>query len=267
VPPSTRPELDHPPLPGQAPPVQRLYVAWQDPDSRAIRPVGVLTAHATGDGLEYEFRYVKGALGRPFRPFVSFPELHDVYRSPELFPMFENRLMAPGRDDYQEYLDGLGLLVGAAPFEVLAASFGRRATDRVEVFAEPTIDPATGAATCQFLARGIRHIPGAASAVDRLSPGDQLHIEPEPGNDFDSRALRLIAPDGATIGYVPGYLLAFLHRATSTTGGFDNVEILVEQANRGGHVHLRLLCRLRCPMPPGGFSDPDLEPIVTDGVA
>ncbi|MCQ8205590.1 hypothetical protein NP569_25200, partial [Vibrio parahaemolyticus] len=59
---STRVEHDHRPPPGHPTPVQRLYVAWLDPDTRAIRPVGVLTSHDTDNGLEYEFRYVKGAL-------------------------------------------------------------------------------------------------------------------------------------------------------------------------------------------------------------
>lgn len=182
MPPSIRTDVNHAAQTGPFAPVERLYVAWQEPESREIRPVGLLTCAQIDGAVCYEFRYLTGAQRRPFQPFVGFPELHRVYRSPELFPMFENRIMPSGRDDYLEYMGRLGLPADAPPFEILAASFGRRATDRIEVFAEPTVDFQTGLATCLFLARGIRHIPGAPEAVAALSVGEELRLAPEPEN-------------------------------------------------------------------------------------
>lgn len=264
MPPSLRTDADPAAQAGSVAPAERLYVAWQEPESRAIRPVGVLTSTRADDASCYEFRYLRGAQRRPFQPFVGFPDLHAVYRSPDLFPMFENRLMPSGRDDYLEYLGSLGLPAGAAPFEVLAASFGRRATDRVEVFAEPAIDPRTGLATCLFLARGIRHLPGAPEAVAILSPGDRLLLQPEPDNRVDPDALQLIAPGGAAIGYVPAYLTGFLRHVADHHGSYQAVTVLVDRVNPRAHTHLRLLCQLRSPMPPGGFTHSDLAPIVDD---
>jgi hypothetical protein len=52
----------------------RLYVCWQDPDSREIRPVGVLSSWPSpGGGERYDFRYVEGARQTPFVPFSSSP--------------------------------------------------------------------------------------------------------------------------------------------------------------------------------------------------
>jgi len=97
----------------------------------------MLTQSAAGD---FEFRYLRGAETDPdFRPFIGFPDLHRLYRSTEQFPFFENRLMSRGRADYSAYLGSLGLAHNADPFEVLARSGGRRATDTVEVVAERRI--------------------------------------------------------------------------------------------------------------------------------
>lgn len=244
----------------------RLFVSWQDPESRWIRPVGVLTATSSRGERSYEFRYVRGARELPrFRPFVEFPELGEVYRSSELFPMFQNRLMARERADYGDYLASLDLELDAEPFEVLAASFGRRTTDTVEVFAEPRVDPASGVAECRFLARGIRHITGAPEAVSRLRPGEHLRLHHEIDNEFDHQALVLLTKDGDRVGYVPVYLADYLHRAASIAGGsLEAIDVRVEHANADGPTHLRLLCHVRSPAPPGGLTAPDLEPIVPD---
>jgi hypothetical protein len=240
---------------------QRLFVAWQDPDSRAIRPVGILNLREANGGMTYEFRYVRGALQPPFRPFVEFPDLERVYTSDSLFAMFENRVMPTGRPDYVEYLEALELPADAPPFEVLAASFGIRATDTVEVFREPIVDPATGRAVCRFLARGVRYVEGAEDMIGKLSKGDRLLLVPEPENPADPQALRLETLGGEPVGYAPAYLASFLHRAADIAGGFDGIEVLVDGCDPNAPFHLRLLCRLSAPMPAGGFVDESLEPL------
>jgi hypothetical protein len=243
---------------------QRLYVSWQDAERRSFVPVGMLTQSAAGD---FEFRYLHGAETDPdFRAFIGFPDLHHVYRSTEQFPFFENRLMPRGRSDYSAYLGSLGLAQNADPFEVLARSGGRRATDTVEVVAEPTVDPDTGHASCYFLVRGVRYVEGADDAIDRLDIGDHLGTEPDPGNEHDEHARYLLTIDGVRIGYVPAYLTEFLSRSADLHGE-GAIDIVVEHlGERAGPSHFRLLCRLVAPWPEGQppFSGAAFEPLVMD---
>lgn len=261
--PSTRTQPDaRTPDAARAP--AQLYVAWQDPASRAIRPVGVLTAMVEAGEPLYEYRYIRGALDiDAFRPFVEFPDLEGVYRSPVLFPMFQNRLMPRRRSDYPEYLASLGLDVAddPDPFEVLATSFGQRATDTVEVFEPPRLDERTGRARCRFLCRGVRHQDGAEAAIATLAVGDRLHLEVQPDNPVDPQAIRLRTDGGAYVGWVPAYLVNFLHRAARLAGGLQQIDVHVEHRNTEGPWHLRLLCTMASPMPIGGFASPELEPL------
>lgn len=241
----------------------RLFVSWQDPESREIRPVGVLSSREFVVGaVHYDFRYLNDARRPPFRPFLQFPEPDLAYVSDSLFAMFENRLMPPRRPEYPDYLDSLGLPMDAAPFEVLAASFGIRATDNVEVFREPLLDPDSGLAHCRFLARGVQYIDGAEGAIGELGLDERLVLVPEPTNPKDDRALRLETCDGRPVGFVPAYMLNFLHRAARFSSGFQGIEVSVDGHAPIGSFHLRLLCRMHVPMPPEGFVDESLEPIL-----
>src|SRR5947209_4726112 len=115
-----------------------LFLAWQDPESRRWYPVGRLE---TLNGL-YSFTYTKGAeLARSdaqFKPLMSFPELHTIYVSERLFPLFANRLLSPTRPEYSDYLQWLSIPENARdPVAILYRSGGRRVTDTLEVFPGP----------------------------------------------------------------------------------------------------------------------------------
>ena len=222
------------------PPVRRLYIAWQDPASREISPVGALTRHEDGT---YEYRYLRQAEALPgFRPFVAFPDLHRVYRSAEFFPFFENRLVPRDRTDFPAFVAAVDLPVDADPFEILARTQGRRATDTVEVFPEPVADPATGSVVVHFLVRGVRHVPHAQEAIDTLAPGDQLRVVPDPQNPVDRFAVLLRTDDVRIVGWIPAYLTRLVHHGLGRDAGpLVTVELI---GDRSGPVHLRLLCRL-----------------------
>jgi len=243
--------------------VQRLFVAWQDPQTRSITPVGCLTRRQGSDGETFEFRYLRQARELPrFRPFVGFSSLDKSYQSTNLFPFFENRIMPRTRDDYVDYVGTLGLPIDADPFEILAYSEGRRATDAIEVFPAPILDT-NGIVTCRFLVHGVRHIAGAHDAIDGLTVGEALHVLPDPENEVDNLAVLLRTGDYRLVGYVPAYLTSLVHRPLDACGS-DAVQVNVEHiGDRNGPSHLRLLCRLaaRWPddVPPLG--GPDFEPI------
>ena len=116
---------------------RRMYATWRNPDG-LIRPVGVLTRSSTEEGDRYRFVYLKAAEGfEDFECLPGLPDIRRVYEADYLFPVFRNRLMPRRRPDYEDYVGRLGLNSNADPFEVLLRSEGRRATDRIEVFAHP----------------------------------------------------------------------------------------------------------------------------------
>ncbi|GAA6624280.1 hypothetical protein [Scytonema sp. NUACC26] len=64
--------------------MKTLFLAWQDPISRAWFPIGRLTF----DGEKYQFVYTYGSVEAQskygFQPLFAFPNLNKVYTSIEL---------------------------------------------------------------------------------------------------------------------------------------------------------------------------------------
>jgi hypothetical protein len=220
-----------------------LVVAWQHPDSRLISPVGFLE-HGTADG--YRFRYLRRARQlEGFQPFLSFPGWERAYVSPRLFPLFAQRIMSPRRPDFRQFLHQLDLDEDATPWEQLARSEGRSSGDTVQVFPIPTVRP-DGGTTCRFLVHGIRHVNGGA--LPPLHPDERLLLRDEPTNPKNSGAVRVCAPDGEPVGYVPDLLLEHLGAMRSA----GPVELVVEHVNGSeAPSHLRLLARLDGQVPEG----------------
>ena len=115
-----------------------LFLAWHDKreESRLWFPIGRLDADV--ERSLYRFRYTGGAKRAEkeagFPLLVEFPELEEDYQSSELFPLFRNRVIAPGRPDRAAYLRNLDLPENANPFEILSVNGGTRVTDAYEVF-------------------------------------------------------------------------------------------------------------------------------------
>jgi hypothetical protein len=202
----------------------------------------------------YEFRYLARARTVLARPFTSFPAFASQYVSARLFPFFENRMVPVERQDYGDWASSLGLPGDSDPFEILSSSGGMRATDTLEVFREPTVDPQTGTASLRFLVRGVRWREGANDEIDRLHPGDQLRLEPEPTNEADPLAALVIPDTGQPVGWVPAYLCPALHRsAAATPQSWSAMTTTVRHVgDRAGPSHFRLLCEVVFPWP---FSD------------
>lgn len=220
---------------------RRFLVVWQDPDTREFVQVGELVASDDGERT-YEFRYTADAELNPrFRAFPAFPDLHRVYRQSELFAFFQNRVMSPRRPDYSDYLTALGLDPETPdPVEMLARTGGVRATDTIQVVPAPEVSGHRE--RLHFLASGVRHVDPEGQRLRQLSPGTRLRIRPDGGNDFDPRALLLDVRTEEPVGYIPSYLLDYVHKRLGQGG---HIDIVVEQVN-GPEVpaHLRLLCRM-----------------------
>lgn len=245
-------------------PQRRLFVAWRNPETRQIVPVGLLVQRRDGDTASYSFAYLKLAETLDgFYPLPGLPDLHCRYDSPALFPVFANRLMPRDRADYPDYLARLDLDVEADPFEVLGRSNGTRATDRIEVFASPERTPDDHAMSL-FFVRGIRHLDGAPAAVDRLRAGQALAIVDDPGNVMNGRALLLAGEDWVPVGWVPDYLVEHLHELRQFNG--EDPTVTVEHINGTDTApHMRVLCRVTAPWPVGyePFHSIEFQPVIS----
>lgn len=246
---------------------RRLFVAWQNPETRSIEPVAMLTqAKQQHSEPNYAFSYLRRARGLSgFEPFGAFPEIGKVYYSDELFPFFANRLLARKRPDYQDLMDLLDLSVEAEPFEVLARSGARRETDRIEVFPEPTVTE-DGQGTCLFFVRGLRYVTGSEQLAETLKSGDALRILCDVQNPVNRAAIllaRITDSDFRPLGYMPDYLADHAQTMISECGPM-NVRIRVEHVNPASAPrHMRVLCRITSCWPPGyqPFPDDGYEPI------
>lgn len=218
---------------------RRLFVVWQNPETRQFVHVAHLDVQADG---QYVFEYEPGADQVPgFDGFAAFPDLHHRYRSDRLFPFFTNRVLSPRRPEYEMYLDALDITDDEqAPVELLARSGGTRATDTIHIVPEPRTEP-DGRQVLLFLASGTRHLESASEGISRLSAGDELLLRPEPDNPVNPNALLLDNTTGEPVGWVPDYLLDLVHDYQDR----GPIQIFVERANGpDAPPHLRLLCRL-----------------------
>lgn len=224
---------------------RRFRVVWQEPHTRQFVHVGWLDI---GGSTDYEFRYAPDAeLHSDFEPFEDFPDSSQVYRSRALFPFFAKRLPRTGRKGYDDHLAALGLTRSdATPVELLTRSWGIRQTDTIQIVPEPVRDK-EGVEILPFLASGCRHIDEEhpdrlARQIAALRRGQELSLRDEPENSWNPRAVLLDAEHGRPVGWVPDYLLDYLHKRRQEA---EAVRVSVEQANGTGVPwHLRLLCRL-----------------------
>ena len=222
-----------------------LFVSWRSPTTRSIHPVGRLKFEA--GAKHYEYRYIRSALNAAkegFTPFPDFPKLENVYRDKELFPMFSNRSMSDNRPGFSSFLVALGLSEESAnPMAILARTGGRRVTDQIELFPEPSLG-ADGSYFTHCLLRSIRYMPqpGTDERIAKLKVEEQLYWMPDPQNPVDPNAVAVRTADNFMLGYVPSYLLADLRLLNNER---PDVKLFVSRVNLPpAEAHHRLLVRI-----------------------
>lgn len=243
-----------------------LIVAWQDESSGKYFPVGRLSRLETQDETVYLFVYIRGideASGSGFEPFVAFPDRNEVYESSELFPFFANRLVPPSRQDYREFVESLGLDPSVdCPFEVLARSGGRRATDTVEIFPLPAAGPSEEYVAYFFLSHGLRYMPNfAEDAIKDLTAGDCLWIMHDLQNLEDPKAILLRTDGNCPVGFLPRFLLS---DTWALLDAGQEVQVYVERVNpQPAPIQQRILCRMKARRPEDfqPFSDETYDPV------
>lgn len=199
-----------------------FFLGWQDNQSRAWYPVGRLDAAEDGSG--YEFGYTQGALDakeeRGFQPLPDFPEFERRYDSTELFPLFKNRIMTPGRRGFQEYLKLLDFEgMHPDPLEIMAVDGGYRATDSYQVFPKIQKD-ANGCFSSRFFLHGWSHTNEAAKErLHQLVAGEDLYVTVELTNPETTTAVQIQTEDYHMLGWAPRYLVHDLVHAMAFSPG------------------------------------------------
>ena len=192
-----------------------LFLAWQDKALHGWFPVGRLDVNV--EGPSYRFRYTGGAKrakeAADFPLLLEFPNLYETYCSPELFPVFQNRVMNRARPDFADYLRYLGLSEGADPIEILSVNGGSRVTDTYEVFPK-IIKEEDGSFTCRFFLHSWRRVSEAAQErLAELTPGEELYMALELANPATKLAVQMQTTDYHMIGWTPRYLAQDLANA------------------------------------------------------
>lgn len=234
--------LDRPSTAETLPQDTSLLVSWQNPETRTYVLLGRAVEHVDGT---YTFQYFPGVEKNPnFRAIPGFRDVTRTYESTVLFPFFSGRVMSHRRPDRVEWLQKLGLPPNAAPFEILARSFGKRVADTYEMFAEPEVDLAAGSLRFLVPVHGLKYqSTEARELVDsgRLKEGASLKVIAEPHNPADPRAQAVFAQTGDQLGYVPAPVLDYVE-ILGQSGSFAAKVTAVNPSSDG--LHLRVLMRL-----------------------
>lgn len=181
-----------------------LYLIWRDPVSRRNYTVGKLTR-----GSNYKFEYCeedgKAVAEAGWQPLEAFPE-GKVYESEILFPVFSSRIPDRKRRDIQKILDKYGLKE-FDEFELLRKSGARLPIDTYE-FIDPIFE-SDKVIEREFYIMGVRHHADCDGKNCSLRPnlelGEDLFFEPEPDNENDSFAIKILTENDILLGYVPRY--------------------------------------------------------------
>lgn len=230
-----------------------LFVAWKAKDSpTGTGPVwGPVGRLGFDDGV-YRFYYTKGAQSvRDFQPFDGMKDLHQVYESDSLFPLFANRLLPQSRPEFRDYLTWSGFNPDdpPEPLVLLGRTGGSKQTDSVELFPCPVPD-SHGCYINLFFAHGVRyHLPNAGPELAQLQVGDELELRPQPLNPGDANAVAIFS-HATPLGYVPRYLAADVKRLMDECPE-QEVRMIVQRVNHDAPIQQRLLCRLQACWPAG----------------
>lgn len=227
----------------------KLILAWRCLRTSEWIPVGKLTQESSKYIFEYTLGASKAVDDGSFIPFGQMRDLHKVYESSELFPIFQNRLLQKSRPEYDDYVDWLDLNKNTlSPLEELARSGGIRATDTLQLF--PIPQKRHHMYEVKFFSHGIRHLPPYyIERVNHLNRGSKLYLMKDVQNEYDPFALVLRTADPVEIvGYAPMFFSQDLCELLNINGP-DKVSVSVEKVNLKSPLQFKLLCKFSTSWP------------------
>lgn len=180
-----------------------IYLIWKDPKSRRRYIIGELSKNGY-----YEFSYgheIKEAIEAGFELLISFDKLDEVYKSDRLFPTFASRLPDRKRKGIEKILSKYGLQE-FDEYKLLKRSGARLPIDNLE-FIDPILDEKEFKRI--FYIAGTRHYLGCEGSdcekIIDLQKDDELVLELDSNNKYDSNAVKVLDKRNNILGYIPRY--------------------------------------------------------------
>jgi hypothetical protein len=211
---------------------------------------------------EYSFAYIRGAKKAheeaEMSPLAEFPDFYRKYEAESLFPLFQNRILSPSREDFSEYVRWMDLNPSNAdPLEILAVSEGRRLTDNLEVFPLILREP-DGGFRCRFFLHGWRHVCECAhNKIEQLQVTEPLRVSIELNNPVTVLAVQISTSDYHMVGWSPRYLVNDLVNIMSRN--YQSIDAKVIKVNpKTAPSQQRILVEI------SGVWPKDYEPMSTD---
>jgi hypothetical protein len=190
---------------------QRLLLVWQGPEggdrSRRIVAELLRTNHAIELHYLTQSEDFRKARENGFEGYPAFPKTDRVYKE-GVIETFMLRLPPRERSDFNKYLESqrISTAVRISDFALLGYSGAKLPSDGFSIV-HPFDDVDS---PCELLTEiaGFRYYEGVNM---NLAIGTNVTLQPEPGNQFDSLAIAVLA-NGTKIGYVGRGLLDAFHR-------------------------------------------------------
>lgn len=242
---------------------RELILSWQDMKSREWFPVGRLSF----SNNTYEFGYTNGAFNAEQTGFLGLAGMNDFfksYKSENIFPVFQNRILNKSRPDRPEFLNWLDInLESYSQFEELARTGGIKATDSLRLYPVPSA--INGKYLVNFFAHGVSHlIESYKKRANDLSVGDKLYLCADLENEYDKNALILRTQDPVeVVGYCPKFFAEDFYKVFEASKKSFNIDLV--RVNIDAPEQLRLLCKLSCEWPNNflPFNKPEFQLIST----
>lgn len=211
-----------------------IYLIWKEPGTRRNYIVGQLSKNS-----QYEFSYgheVEEATKKGFELLIPFDDINKVYKSDTLFPAFSSRLPDNKRRGIEKILSKYGLQE-YDEYKLIKRSGARLPIDSLE-FIDPILGRHTGKIKRIFHIAGVRYYIGCegddCNKALHLEIGNKLKLDPDPKNQYDKNAIKIIDSTGNHVGYLPRY---FSESMTNILKEGDRYNCTVLEVNKENECH------------------------------
>ncbi|MGA0532957.1 HIRAN domain-containing protein [Hansschlegelia sp. KR7-227] len=225
---------------------RRLFVAWQDEQSRTWHTI----ARLTKSDSSYELVFTKGARQLKDLTQVLFGmNMGYRYQFDTLIPLLKNKLPPKSRLDYPAMLRWLNLSQHETEFDLIAKFGLIPGSDSLIIYPEPSV--IGGFFELEFFVHGIRYMH---RDVMSWCSGTKEEIELFPMldvcNPFDNDAVALRLRDGGLIiGYVPIFYSPVISNILRDETSRRTCRIEIVRCNDDAPNQLKILCKITADVP------------------
>lgn len=178
--------------------IEALCLAWRPRNAGERLVVGTVTRKDGSFRFRYDGRDLSRAVDAGFSGYPGLAPDPEVEYNGRAMEAFQARLPQPKRPDRARLLGLWGVPPDESdPMVLLGATGGRLVTDAFEFL--PSLSSAIGTYFKTPVA-GFRHCAGAG-LLQTIAAGERIECVPEPENEVDARAIRLVW-NGGHVGYL-----------------------------------------------------------------